>query len=81
MEAVEAIAIVDAQGNLQLEQPLNLAAESRVRVIILLENDPDDEPKSIVLESLKQGWQEAKAGQTLPLSALWDEDEKNEYCV
>lgn len=78
MEALEVAAIVDAQGNLQLEQPLNLAAQSRVRIIVLLEDDPDDEPKSVVLESLRQAWHEAKTGQTLPLSALWDEDKPDE---
>lgn len=78
METLEITAIVDANGNLKPEQPLNLATQSRVRIIILPEDDPDDEPKEIILESLRQAWHEAKIGQTLPLSALWDEDEPNE---
>jgi len=72
MEALEITAIVNADGNLQPEQPLNLVAQSRVRIIILPENDPDDEPKAVAIESLRQAWHEAKTGQTLPLSALWD---------
>ncbi|MEA5420355.1 hypothetical protein VB712_14075 [Spirulina sp. CCNP1310] len=74
MEALEIAAIVDSQGNLQPEYPLNLATHRRVRVIILLEDDPDDEPKAAVLENLRQAWQETKMGETLPLSALWEEE-------
>ncbi|WP_072620415.1 hypothetical protein [Spirulina major] len=78
MEALEIAAIVDDHGNLQLEEPLKLAAQRRVRVIVLLEDDPDDEPKTAVLDDLRQGWHEAKTGQTLPLSELWAEDESGE---
>ncbi|WP_439638203.1 type II toxin-antitoxin system RelN family antitoxin [Spirulina sp.] len=78
MEALEVAAIVDAHGNLKLEKPLNLAAQRRVRVIVLLEDDPDDEPKTGVLDNLRQAWHEAKTGQTFPLSELWVEDESSE---
>ncbi|MEL6247169.1 MAG: DUF2283 domain-containing protein [Cyanobacteria bacterium J06648_16] len=36
------------------------------------EVDVDDEPKEVVLEGLRQAWKEAKAGQTVPLSQLWE---------
>ncbi|MEO1742364.1 MAG: DUF2283 domain-containing protein [Cyanobacteria bacterium J06629_9] len=36
------------------------------------EVDIDDEPREAVLEGLRQAWKEAKAGQTVPLSQLWE---------
>ncbi len=34
--------------------------------------DPDDDPKEEVLANLKQAWQEARSGNTIPLSQMWD---------
>lgn len=34
--------------------------------------DPDDAPKEEVLANLKQAWQEARSGNTIPLSQMWD---------
>jgi hypothetical protein len=36
------------------------------------ENDPDDTPIEEVKASLKRAFQQAKAGQTRPISELWD---------
>jgi hypothetical protein len=35
--------------------------------------DPDDESKESVLTGLRQAWQEAREGQTIPLEQLWDD--------
>ena len=35
--------------------------------------DPDDTPTEVVLEGLRQGLQEALAGQTIPLSQMWED--------
>ena len=32
----------------------------------------DDEPKEDVINDLKQAWQDAKAGNTIPLSQMWE---------
>ena len=36
------------------------------------QSDIDDDPKKEVLESLRQAWQEVKAGETIPLSQMWE---------
>ncbi|MFN9610336.1 MAG: hypothetical protein ACK571_19485, partial [Pseudanabaena sp.] len=52
---------------------------SLVRVIVLfsesvqeLEDDPDDTPIEEVKASLKRAFQQASAGQTRPISEMWD---------
>ena len=42
------------------------------RNIVKQRPDPDDDPREEVLENLKQAWQEAKSGNTVPLSQIWD---------
>ena len=37
-----------------------------------LENDPDDTPVEEIKSSLRRALQQAKAGQTRPISELWD---------
>lgn len=34
--------------------------------------DPDDDPKEEILSDLKQAWQEAQSGHTIPLSQMWN---------
>ena len=79
MRAVEATGTIDREGHLLLDQPLGEDIASRVRVIVLfsepvqeLEDDPDDTPIEEVKASLKRAFQQAKAGQTRPISELWD---------
>jgi hypothetical protein len=79
MRAVEVTGTVDRQGHLFLDQPIDVDISSRVRVIVLfsepiqeLEDDPDDTPIEEVKASLKRAFQQAKAGQTRPISELWD---------
>ena len=79
MRAVEATGTIDREGHLLLDQPLGEDIASRVRVIVLfsepvqeLEDDPDDTPIEEVKASLKRAFQQAKAGQTRPISEMWD---------
>ncbi|RUT05588.1 hypothetical protein DSM106972_035950 [Dulcicalothrix desertica PCC 7102] len=76
MKAVEVTGSIDKNGNLILDEPI-LAEEhsNRVRVIVLFtdqeEIDPDDTPIEEVKAILRRGFQQAKAGQTRPVSELW----------
>lgn len=82
MKAIEATATIDGEGQLALDLPLKFARHRRVRVIVLisedndldngLENDSDDEPLETVIEGIREGWQQALAGEVRPVSQLWD---------
>ena len=79
MKAVEVTGNIDEKGQLFLDEPIEVETPSRVRVIVLfteptdeLEDDPDDTPIEEIKASLRRALQEAKAGQTRPLSELWD---------
>ena len=79
MRAVEVTATIDSEGHLLLDQPFGEDIASRVRVIVLfaepvqeLEDDPDDTPIEEVKASLKRAFQQARAGQTRPISEMWD---------
>ena len=76
MKAFETTATINEHGQLALDSPLEIDANQRVRVIVLVaeedEFDPDDTPKEVVLNELRQGLREISAGQTIPLSQMWD---------
>ncbi len=79
MRAVEVAGTIDRQGHLLLDQPINVDISSRVRVIVLfpepiqeLTDDPDDTPIEEIKASLKRAFQQAKAGQRIPLAQMWD---------
>lgn len=79
MKAIEVTGTLDEKGQLSLDQPIENFAPSRVRVIVLFpevieeaEPDPDDTPIEEVKASLRRALQEAKAGQTRPISELWE---------
>ncbi|AFZ11858.1 hypothetical protein Cri9333_0943 [Crinalium epipsammum PCC 9333] len=79
MKAVEVTGNIDEKGQLFLDEPIEVETPSKVRVIVLftepndqLESDPDDTPIEEIKASLRRALQEAKAGQTRPLSELWD---------
>lgn len=79
MRAVEVTGTIDLEGHLLLDQPFEEDISSRVRVIVLfsepvqeLEDDPDDTPIEEVKASLKRAFQQARAGQTRPISEMWD---------
>ena len=79
MKAVEVTGTIDADGKLSLDEPIQVTTHSRVRVIVLFsessedaENDPDDTPIEAVKASLHKALQQAKAGQRIPLSQMWE---------
>jgi hypothetical protein len=76
MKAIELTGTVDDQGNLALDEPVLVSANSRVRVIILcseeaIEVNSDDTPIEEVKASLRRALQEAKSGQRIPISQMW----------
>jgi hypothetical protein len=77
MKAIELTGTVDDRGNLALDEPILISANSRVRVIILCseeatEVDPDDTPIEEVKLSLRRALQEAKSGQRIPIAQMWE---------
>jgi len=79
MKAVEVTGTLDETGQLFLDRPIENFAPSRVRIIVLfpdvteeVETDPDDTPIEEVKASLRRSLQEAKAGQRIPLSQMWE---------
>jgi hypothetical protein len=77
MKAIELTGTVDDRGNLALDEPILVSANSQVRVIILcseeaIEIDPDDTPIEEVKASLKRALQEARSGQRIPISQMWE---------
>ena len=76
MKAIETTATIDEHGQLSLDSPLEMNVNQRVRVIVLAteeeDSDPDDTPKEVVLNGLRQSLKEISLGQTIPLSQMWD---------
>ncbi|KAM3097775.1 hypothetical protein ACKFKF_19000 [Phormidesmis sp. 146-12] len=75
MKAIETTATLTEDGQLTLDEPLNLAQNSRVRVIVLVaepEEDLEDTPIEEIREGLYQGWQDVLAGRTKPVTQLWE---------
>jgi hypothetical protein len=80
MRAVEVTGSIDETGQLSLDRPIKIAAPSRVRVIVLFEelqdkledDEPDDTSIEEIKTSLRRALQEAKAGQRIPLSEIWE---------
>ncbi len=79
MKALEVTGTIDEKGQLLLDRPLTAENYGPVRIIVLfeeptddVEDDPDDTPVEEVKASLRKALQEAKAGQTRPISELWE---------
>jgi hypothetical protein len=79
MQKIEVTGTIDQQGYIQLDHPLNISDRKNVRIIVLVSetdegNDDNDydEPDENILSGLRQALSEVKAGQTVPLSELWD---------
>ncbi|WP_445305217.1 MULTISPECIES: type II toxin-antitoxin system RelN family antitoxin [unclassified Microcoleus] len=90
MKAFEVTGTIDEKGQLLLDRPLTAETPGRVRIIVLFqeptdegEDDPDDTPVEEVKASLRRALQQAKAGQTRPISELWEriEAEKNQLLL
>ena len=74
MKAIEVKGTVDKFGQLSLDEPLTLAQHSRVRVIVLIaeENEEEEDVSESASESFRQGWYDAMSGNTVPISQLWE---------
>ncbi|MEC4891412.1 MAG: hypothetical protein SAL07_03515 [Oscillatoria sp. PMC 1051.18] len=76
MKAIETTATINENGELTLDCSLNVTKPQRVRVIVLMsendEEDFDETPTEIIIEGIHQGLNEAFTGQTIPLSQMWD---------
>ena len=79
MKALEVTGTIDEKGQLILARPLTLDTPGPVRIIVLFqeptdegEDDPDDTRVEELKASLKRSLQEAKAGQRIPLSQMWE---------
>jgi hypothetical protein len=70
MNAIETTGVVDAQHQLRLDQPLPIAQESRVRVIVLLPEEP---------ETSEAAW--AKAAGTSPAFDFLEDAAEDIYTV
>ena len=75
MKAIEVTGTLNQNGELLLDQPLEVEYTGRVQVTVLIpefEGNEEDEPREKVLEEIRQGLYEAITGQTIPLSQMWD---------
>ena len=79
MKAIEVTGTLDEKGQLFLDSPIENSAPLKVRVIVLFpevieenEPDPDDTPVEEIKASLRRALQQAKSGQTRPISELWE---------
>lgn len=74
MKAIEVMGTVNEQGQISLDQPLIVDKHTRVRIIVLLSEEvQDEELLESAQESFRQGWYDAMTGNTLPVSQLWQE--------
>lgn len=73
MKAIKVMGTINDQGQLALDQPLEVAQNSRVEVIVLIEEESteDDISKEEVLSNFRQAWHEAMTRQTIPVAQLW----------
>ena len=79
MKAVEVTGIIDDKGQLILDKPIEIAHLNPVRIIVLfrqpideIELDPDDTDIESIKASLRTSLQQAKTGQRIPLSQMWE---------
>jgi hypothetical protein len=72
MKAIETTATVNDLGQLTLDEPLNFTPHNRIRVIMLISEDNEDDSIETIREGIYQGWQEARTGKTRPISELWE---------
>lgn len=79
MKAIKVTGIIDDQGHLCLDAPINLPSQSRVEVIVRVSEAPletaveeDDDSIDDIRASLRQALHEVQTGQLIPLAQLWD---------
>ena len=72
MKALKAMATINEQGQITLDSPLLKNKNSRVEIIVLIPESPEDFTKEEIISDFRQAWHEAMTGQTIPLSQLWE---------
>ena len=76
MKAIKVMATIDNQGQLCVDEPLELERDSRVEVIVLIpevtEINEEDQSKETILADFRQAWHEAMTGKTIPVAQIWE---------
>ena len=77
MKAFETTGKIKKNGQLLLNEPLDIDEDSEVKVIVLVSekseyDDRDDTPLEEIKASLRCALQEVKEGKTRPISELWE---------
>lgn len=79
MKAIKVMATIDNQGQLCVDEPLELEQDSRVEVIVLIpevteinEINEEEQPKETILADFRQAWHEAMTGKTIPVAQIWE---------
>lgn len=78
MKAIKVMGTVDERGQLALDYPLTIDKQSRVEVIVLIDEEETElsenvQSKEEILGDLRQAWQEVKNGEALPIDQLWSD--------
>lgn len=73
MQAFEVMGNIDEKGQLLLDHPIQIQKPSRVKIILLVTEDEENEldTSATIQASLKQALQEVAVGKTRPVSELW----------
>lgn len=76
MKAIKVMATIDNQGQLCVDEPLELEQDSRVEVIVLIpevaEINEEEQHKETILADFRQAWREAMTGKTIPVAQIWE---------
>ncbi|CBN58268.1 MULTISPECIES: hypothetical protein [Kamptonema] len=76
MKAIKVMATIDNQGQLCVDEPLELERDSRVEVIVLIQEvteiNEEEQPKETILADFRQAWHEAMTGKTIPVAQIWE---------
>ena len=72
MKALKAMATINDQGQITLDNPLLTNKNSRVEIIVLIPESAEDFAKEEIKSDFRQAWHETMTGQTIPLSQVWE---------
>ncbi|NJL80973.1 MAG: hypothetical protein HC917_23255 [Richelia sp. SM2_1_7] len=76
MKAIKMTGTINTDGQLILDNPITTDQNSRVEVIVLIQEtseiDQNNTSKEVIIEDFRQAWHEAMTGQTIPASQIWE---------
>ena len=76
MKAIKVMATIDEQGQLWIDEPLELEQNTTVEVIVLIpevtETNEAQESSAEILADFRQAWHEAMTNRTIPVAKIWD---------